>query len=179
MKALKAIGVVVLLALAAAGAWFYGSPGWTIERMQAAATAKDAALLSSYIDFPALRADLKRKLPDHLTARAREKNDGLGRLEAAIGGVLIGPIVDTIVTPEALRLAFAPGPATAVDDPTGAQVRPAGVRLGKDPVITRRGVSEFVVGPRGKAGGLVFRRSGLSWRLSGIDFPPDDIPATL
>ena len=53
--------MVLAMALAAAG-WWFGSPWWTLREMRAAADAHDAARLSYYIDYPALRADLKGEL---------------------------------------------------------------------------------------------------------------------
>jgi hypothetical protein len=40
-------------------------------------------------------------------------------------------------------------------------------------VIVRRGLSEFLVASKQQPkGGLVFKRHGLSWKLSGVDLPP-------
>ena len=49
----------------------------------------------------------------------------------------------------------------------------AALRLPDDPVIVRRGFSEFLVASKQQPkSGLVFKRHGLSWKLSGVDLPP-------
>jgi hypothetical protein len=48
------------------------------------------------------------------------------------------------------------------------------VRVPQEPIIVRRGFSEFVVTAKDQPqGGLVFKRHGLSWMLSGVELPPD------
>jgi hypothetical protein len=48
------------------------------------------------------------------------------------------------------------------------------LRVPDDPVIVRRGFSEFLVASKQKPkSGLVFKRHGLSWKLSGVDLPPN------
>jgi hypothetical protein len=47
------------------------------------------------------------------------------------------------------------------------------LRLPDDPMIVRRGFSEFLVASEQQPkSGLVFKRHGLSWKLSGVDLPP-------
>lgn len=167
------LATLALLALAACGAWYYASPGWTLDRMQAAADAKDADALSAYIDFPALREDLKSELSAQMMAKAKEDQTGLAPLAAALGSALISPMVDAMVTPAAMRTAFAADTATPDDQSARTGSMPPTVKLGKDPVITRQGFDAFRVAPRGEQGGLIFKRSGFSWKLSGIDLPPE------
>lgn len=129
-----ALAAVALLALLAAG-WWFGSPWWTLWRMREAAQAGDSDSLAAYVDFPALRASTRAQL-------------GLG----PVGGLLAGPAVDALVSPEALRLALGKG--------RGGGGEPGEIDL------SRTGASLFRV-RRGKHD-LLFRRHGLGWKLEEI-----------
>lgn len=161
------IAIMLLLAGGFAG-WYYGSPLWTLSRMQRAADAHDGAALASYVDFPAFRASLASELTDELADQAGGADTGLGALAKTLGGRLVERAADTLVTPGALRRAFATGIA-AEDDP-----EPLRMKLGKAPKIERTGLSEFRVIPRNRRGTLIFHREGLGWKLVGIDLPPAD-----
>ena len=125
-----------LIALASAG-WWFGSPWWTLWRMREAARAGDAQALAAYIDFPALRASTREQL-------------GLG----PVGGLLAGPAVDALVSPEALELALGSGRSGG-----------RGGRQG-EVELSRTGAGEFRVRRGGR--NLVFRRHGLGWKLEEI-----------
>jgi hypothetical protein len=137
-----ALAAAALLALLAAG-WWFGSPLWTLWRMREAARAGDAQALAAYVDFPALRASTRRQLRPRL---------------GPLGGLLAGPAVDAVISPEALRLALLHGRG----DRAGAGAGAGGGETG----LVRTGASEFRVS-RGK-GDLVFRRHGLGWKLEEI-----------
>lgn len=126
-----------LLAMLAAG-WWFGSPWWTLWRMREAAQAGDSEALAGYVDFPALRASTREQL-------------GLG----PVGGLLAGPAVDALVSPEALRLALGSGRGS-----TGARGRASEVAL------SRSGADEFRIERGGRQ--LIFRRHGLGWKLEEI-----------
>lgn len=175
-----AIAAFVLLVLAAGG-WYFASPWWTLRQMQAAADANDGERLAAYIDFPMLRDDLRGDLSAQMQTEARARGGAFGGLAASFGQMLINPLVDNLVTPSGVRALFlarrqeaenddAPPPAEAEAEASAGGLR--GVRVGDAPVIRRRGLSEFVVSSPNRAGGLVFTRHGLGWRLSGIDLPP-------
>jgi hypothetical protein len=157
---------LLLLLLAAALAWYLASPLYTLDRMRAAAEAGDSAALSGYVDFPALREDLKGDLSRKLTEESRKQPGGMGALGAALGAAMVGPVVDGFVSPAGLRAAFAARK-------TGAQGTGRGpVQVAEKPLIKRRGLSQFLVASKEDPNsGLVFTRHGLGWKLSGIDMP--------
>lgn len=127
-----ALAAAALLALLAAG-WWFGSPWWTLWRMREAAQAGDSETLAAYIDFPALRASTREQL-------------------GPVGGLLAGPAVDALISPEAIRLALGKGRWSG----SGA----SGVEL------VRTGANEFRVERGGR--NLLFRRHGLGWKLEEI-----------
>ena len=166
------IGVAALLLLGAVG-WYYGSPIWTLRQMQRAADDRNAAALSTYVDFPAFRAAIAAELTDELADHVGGRDSGLGALATTFGGPLVDRAVDALITPNALRRVFAS--EMIVDD--GSEPEPLRMKLGKSPLIDRRSFSEFRVSPRDRKGELIFRRDGLGWKLVGIDMPREEAPA--
>ena len=160
------------LIIAAGVAWYWASPGWTLHQMKAAADANDPGALNAYIDYPALREDLKAEIRGRMKAEARKDKTGFGGLGLAIGTRMIGPVIDGLVTPARMRAAL-----TVKRDQAQTEVAPgaaSALRVPDDPVIVRRGVSEFLVASKQQPrSGLVFKRHGLSWKLSGVDLPPN------
>ncbi|WP_157217572.1 DUF2939 domain-containing protein [Flavisphingomonas formosensis] len=165
---------IAALFLAFLAGWYLFSPRWTLREMKIAANAGDAQALSTYIDFPALRADLKAKLDTRLSEGLEgpaEEDRPLRPLGAAIGLLFAGPLIDRLLTPEGLAAIFATRAATGE--------KPAGGFKAKDMTIRRRGIDEFLLHDPAEppeAGNLIFRRHGLEWRLSGIDLPARDPP---
>ena len=168
---LAALAAAVLI-VAAGATWYLASPAWTLRQMKAAADANDPGALNAYIDYPALREDLKAEIMVQMRAEAKKDTSGFGPLGLAIGTAMIGPVIDGVVSPAGMRAAL-----TARRDQahSGAGREAASVlHVPDDPVIVRRGLSEFLVATkREPASGLVFKRHGLSWKLSGVDLPPN------
>ena len=86
--------------------WLYFTPHITAYNIEKAAKAGDSATLSTYIDFPALKENLKGSLNAQMVKKmAKEsKGDGFEALGVAMASALIGPIVDALVTPESLAM---------------------------------------------------------------------------
>jgi hypothetical protein len=165
-KWIAAAGALLVLA---AIAWYFASPLYTLDRMRAAAEAGDSAALAAYVDFPALREDVKTDLTARLMQDAQKEQGGLGPLGALLGAAVIGPVVEGLVSPAGLRAAFAARKGRGGE--TSSQPR-GPVQVAEKPVIKRRGLSEFLVASEEEPdSGLVFVRHGLGWRLSGIDLP--------
>lgn len=167
---LAALAAAVLI-VAAGITWYLASPAWTLHQMKAAADANDPDALNAYIDYPALRQDLKAEMTARMTAEADKDKSGLGGIGLALGTAMVGPMVDGLVTPAGVRAALMARRDEAV---INAAPQPAGaLRLPDHPVIVRHGFSEFLVASKQQPGsGLVFRRHGLSWKLSGVELPP-------
>lgn len=162
----KIVAVIVIL-LIAAGAWWYASPLWTLHAIQGAAKAHDADRLSAYVDYPALRQDLKGDLGAYMMSESPKSPQGGGaNLGAAIAMAFLGPVVDAVVTPQGVAAMFAQQDKT----PNAAKAVP--VSTGDHPVIERDGLDSFRVhGKDAAQGALVFHRYGLGWKLAGVDLP--------
>jgi hypothetical protein len=168
---IAALAAAVLI-IAIGITWYLASPDWTLHQIKAAAEANDPDALNSYIDYPALREDLKAEMMRQMTAEAEKDKSGLGGLGLAIGSAMIGPVIDGLVTPAGVRAAL-----SAKRDQALAKAAPqaaSALRVPDDPVIVRRGFSEFLVASKQQPGSrLVFKRHGLSWKLSGVNLPPN------
>lgn len=80
----------------------YASPYVALNRLKAAADARDAVTLGEYVDYPALRVSLKEQAGEMLERRigAQHSSNPLLLLGAVVGSALIGPLVDAYATPE-------------------------------------------------------------------------------
>jgi hypothetical protein len=161
------------LIVAAGATWYLAAPAWTLHQMKAAADANDAQALDSYIDYPALREDLKTEIKGQMIAEAKKDKSGFGGLGLAIGKAIIGPVIEGLVTPDGIRAALM---AKRGQELTGtASHASSALRVPNDPVIERRGFSEFLVASKQRPkSGLVFKRRGFSWKLSGVQLAPTD-----
>ncbi|WP_321841262.1 DUF2939 domain-containing protein [Paraburkholderia bannensis] len=96
-----AIAVAAVVLVTALG-YTYASPYLALNSLKQAADARDAATLSEYVDYPALRVSLKQQVGEMLQRRiqAQHSSNPLLMLGAVIGAALIGPLVDAYATPE-------------------------------------------------------------------------------
>lgn len=168
---MRKIVAAVIAVLIAAAAWWYVSPIWTLRAMRDAAKQHDAARLSAYVDYPALREDLKAKLGRYMSNEAAKVSGNAGsKLGAAIATAFLGPVVDAAASPEGVEAMF----AVESGEKNGASKR-APVTAGGHPVIDRDALASFHVhGEDASKGALIFRLEGLRWKLVGVDLPTDD-----
>ena len=157
-----------LIVVASAALWYFESPAWTLKGMMDAAQSHDSDALDAYIDYPAFRDSLKAELAARMAVEAGRHRSGLGALGMALGSAMMGPMIDGLVSPAGVRAALL---ASRHGKPPAAAA--SALHVPDEPVIVRRSFSEFVVTPKDRPNsGLVFRRHGLSWRLSGVELPP-------
>ena len=157
-----------LIVIASSTLWYLESPALTLKGMKDAAQSNDADALNAYIDYPALRESLKAELMARMMIEARKDKSGNGALGMAIGSAVMGPMIDGLVSPAGMRAAL-----LASRQEKSAPAASA-LHVPKEPVIVRRSFSEFLVSAKGQPNsGLVFKRHGLSWMLSGVQLPQD------
>jgi len=157
-----------LIVIACGALWYFESPAWTLKGMRDAARSRDADALNAYIDYPALRESLRADLMAGMTTETRKDKSGFGPLGTAFGSAVLDPMIDGLVSPAGIRAALIGSRQETTGTVSSALPVP------KQPVIVRRNFSEFIVTTKDQPdGGLVFRRHGLSWKLSGVELPPD------
>lgn len=184
---IAAAAAAALLAALFAG-WYFVSPGLTVKAMVEAAQENDEARFSSYVDYPALREDMKAELTGRLQAEAKRDGSPGAKLGLAMGMAVMGPLVDSMVSPKGMKAAF----ASLAKEQTAKAKAGGGAGGGGDaakqseakdaePEIRRIDFNSFVVTGKANPGsGLVFERRGLSWKLAGIELaeaPPPPAPA--
>ena len=174
MAKVIAIAIGGGLLVSGLGAYLYFAPYLALRSMRNAAQAGDAAELSSYVDFPAVRESLKATVSRKMGDVAQGTGNPLALLGAAFANTLADPLVDVLVTPTNLALVLngvnpqANGAAPSTPQPTDV-----------DPETTAHydGLSDFVVTVTNRSFpsqpiGLVLHRSGLvAWKLSAITLP--------
>lgn len=104
-RLLVSVAVVLCAAIAV---WSYFSPQLTLRAMRLAAERGDAGALAAYIDFPAVRNDLKAQFS--AAASRRIGGDGSGGLRdfgAALATAAASPAIDALVSESSLMLIFA------------------------------------------------------------------------
>lgn len=178
MKRGAKIGVAAAL-LAVIGGWYYYTPYLAVNNMRAAAENKDSAILSRYINFPSVRESLKASLNAKMLSEMAKKDDRnpFAALGAAFAMALVGPMVEAMVTPEALAMMM------KGEKPSLEKSKPAAVptsAASEPDTETSMGYEtfdQFVVrtkkrGTTEEPVALVFQREGLfSWKLSAIRLP--------
>ena len=95
--------VPILIVALLFGALYFASPYWSLFRMRKAVENNDAVYVSDHVDFPQLRESLKATFKTQMAKEvATSDADGFEALGAALGAMMIGPMVDALVTPEGL-----------------------------------------------------------------------------
>ena len=168
---------LLALTVLLAGLCFYATPYLALHQIRSAAATQDAAKLAGYVDFPALRQSLKTGMQARLIGAERnERGEPMPAnvMGAAVAGALLGPMVDSLITPESLaRVLQGQQPAAAV---TGIGSEPAPA----DALQTRMGYESadrfvFSVKKQGENEDpvdLVLRRDGLlRWKLAELRLP--------
>jgi hypothetical protein len=169
---------LLLVVLLAIGAYVAAGPWIAVHAIRDAIEANDSAALSEQVDFPALRASLKRQLADRLVraAGAEVQSNALGALGITLATGASSMAVDATVNPFGLA-ALVQGRAVwrqvgrdfAPPDPAANGQRPFhGARYHYE------SPSRFTATVHDENGApLVFilTRQGLSWRLTDIRLP--------
>jgi Protein of unknown function (DUF2939) len=172
-KKFLAIGGLSAL-LIGAGGYVYAEPYLALNGMKKAVEAKNADAVSAYIDYEALRTDLKAETKAAMAAEAAANpNDPQAQMGMALGGAMVDQMIDGIVTPEGMKkmIEAAPAPNTVK---TGKNASEEMRESFKDFEVERIGLSEFKLRnpKKPETAALHFKRDGMSWKLIGIDAPP-------
>lgn len=116
LSVVAGVGVVVVVVLGL----LFGTPYYTLWRARDAANARDAATLSSYVDYPAVRESLKTSLHDELSRQMdKQRGNAFGALAMALGGWVSDRVVEALLTPEAVA-AMLRGDSTGLPPAPGA-----------------------------------------------------------
>jgi hypothetical protein len=153
-----ALGCIVLLLL------YCAAPYFSFWRFTVALRSGDSAAISSRIDFPAVRASLKKQL----IARFARPTTGHKRW-GNLGPTLIDTIVDAYATPGGIAALLSnPGALRNLQSPQNFRFSSGnGVDWSKIKYAFFTGPRSFVVEREGIK--LRFRFKGLGWQLNDLD----------
>jgi len=169
----NAFAYLTLTVVAAFCTWFYFTPHITVNNMKLAAEARDATKFSQYVDYPALRASLKRALTAKFVGQPTGKNaDPFAALGASMAAAMIEPVVDELMTPEGLAMLMAGGNMLSAKRKKKSPDLKTETEI--DVGMAYESFNRFVAiirekGKKDDAIGLVFNRDRLlSWRLGEV-----------
>jgi hypothetical protein len=176
---LKIIKVVLGIALLAVVGWFFASPYLAVKNMKDAADKRDASTLSSYVNYPALKENLKASFSANMNEKAQEKSSNpLAGFGAALASAFMGPMIDAIVTPDSLAAMLRGQKPKAAGGVTEPATQDVAAEKNNDPDVKLgyESLNRFVVrvSPKDKPEqktALVFLREGLSWKLNAVELP--------
>ena len=127
--------IALPLLIAVLAIWLFFTPHLAFRGMRAAAEARDAEKLSSYINYPVLKENLKASFNAKLLGQAQKQpsDNPFANLGIAMASLVIGPMVDAFVTPQAMaemmkgekpRLIKSPGAADGATSGSSGEQRP-------------------------------------------------------
>lgn len=175
----KWLALVVIVCVLAAG-WLVAGPFIAIHGIRGAVRDQDAARLSGYIDFPALRTSLKQQVDGYVARRAGPdmQSSLLGAIALRVAGGATGGIVDAMATPAGLA---------ALMEGRNFWHRLEGRRSGEDPYAAApprdplegaryryESPSRFTATVRNADGDpvvFVLSRQGLAWKVTDVRLP--------
>ncbi|WP_230531874.1 DUF2939 domain-containing protein [Microvirga roseola] len=176
--------ISLLLFLALIG--FIASPFVALFDLARAVEARDLARIEERVNFRALRMSLSRQIAGaYLGARDL---GGLDRQAAAgAGSVVLNPVVEELVTPEALMDLLSKGWPQQGSQVGSGSLQPVSARLdfrSAEELLRifvmseSQGFRAVIVPlpadqPRDKQFRVTLRLSGATWRLTGLDLPQD------
>lgn len=175
------IGAAAVLAAGLVATVYAGSPYVAVYQIQRAIERRDAARLSHYVDYAAVRAQLKAAVAAQIGARTAGRGDPIAAAVGALGTQFSNVMIEALVTPTGLAAALY-GREAAVGWPAaGASSGPVladSARVSSTQTsLGYKGLDAFEIrraDPRQPAQATVIRleRRGLAdWKIVAIDLP--------
>lgn len=174
------VGGVLLALVLGLATYGVAGPYLAIHGIRTALAEQDTAKLERYVDFPALRVNLRAQVEDYLARRAGPEvsSNLFGAAALSIANQVLGRGVDTLVTPMGIA-AILQGRSTwkravgdTIGDDTYAPAVPAEPL--KEAEHRYESLSRFTATVHDADGDpvvFVITRQGLRWRLTDIRLP--------
>jgi len=98
---LVAVSLLVALTLLGGGAlYLYFTPHFALQEIEHAARGGDTAALAQRVDFPAVRASVKRQVVARIDRVAATNPNPMAAFGSALASALSEPAVDALITPD-------------------------------------------------------------------------------
>jgi Protein of unknown function (DUF2939) len=166
------------------GGALYASPYLTLYQVYQSVEKKDVQGVASHVDFPSLRESVKTNMQAIVTKETSQRQNPLmNLLGSVLGGVVLEPVVDTLVTPEGVA-ALLEGQRILLDG-NDKQAQLSEKAPDVDVKAEYESFNQFAINikPKGEDTTpvtLLMSRDGLSWKISGVRLPEiDSISKTL
>jgi Protein of unknown function (DUF2939) len=154
-----------------AGGGIYSVPYLTLNTIKNATTNRNANTLAQEIDFPSLRVSIKENIKAQLIKKiAKTEADPTAKITAELVEKVVSSKVDKIITPDGLeQLMLDQLPETKLDlINLDRDIARSDIKMGYE------SFDRFVIRITNKVDqtkdvSLILKRSGLAWKLAGID----------
>ena len=145
--------------------FYFSGPYWTLWRMGAALQAEDEDEFSTYVDYEAIRASLKRDILADIEKRSGLRGRTFSPGQMAMAENMVDPILNRFVSPTSIEILLAE--AQKANLAAGASDSSwSGIWNLVD--VERIGLIGFSVGTEERRP-LIFERRGFGYRLVRID----------
>jgi hypothetical protein len=166
-KNLRIVYGLVAGLVVAGVAWFFVAPVMAANALQTALREGNAEAINNGVDFPTLRENLKVSLSASLAGQGNPKPLEPGQaLGAAFAGLVVGPLVDVLVTPAGLSALFKGGIGT-LNGQGNAQLNVSSGLLG----LNRYAITLTDASDAKNVVKLILEPRGAQWKLVNILFP--------
>ena len=179
MRRVSALSLFVVVASTAAA--FLAAPYLCFAQMKSAMRDRNPGMLANYVDFPAVRDSLRTQFGERLMAEAGKGGGGgpFAAVGAALGAAVMNPLIDGLVTPDALALMVRGSECRQREGRSSDW--PAVADLGCGPMASAsyEDMGHFVItfadrGGRARPAAFVMTREGVfTWRVTAIRLPGD------
>src|SRR5262245_4603074 len=95
----------ITMAAVVALAYCFATPYLAVNAMREAARQRNAAALSAYVDFPAVRQSFKDQFNSAIDAKLqpKAKDNAFAAMGAMLAGAVVDRLIDFMVTPAGIR----------------------------------------------------------------------------
>ncbi len=176
------LSLILLVAVLVVGA-YYGSPYYTVWRLEQAAKGGDAHAIGNAIDFPAVRANLSPQITAALQARIEAEktrpHSFFDRIGMAIAPLFHHKPADTLVTPDGVAVMLKTASPPNYESPFQQGREPDNAHPGEPYVISQdylnNDLDQFhaTIGnhlkPNAEITLRLLRRGFLTWKVTAID----------
>lgn len=163
------IGLAVIFVAGIAAYMYFASPLVALNGMKTALDQRDHAAFSEHIDFERLRASLREELAAQAAINAAESDNPLEQMGIAAGAAIADPLIDRLMTPTTVRIAFERRSAQQTNSEETAFFG----GLAGDGSIERSGFDSFRLVTK-EGASFVFERNWFRWKLVAIQFAAQD-----
>ncbi len=177
---MKKISILIIGLLVVIAGYLYASPYLALNSMKNAAEAQDAEKLSSYIDFPSVKQGVKDQVKAKFATEmmANGNDDGFEALGSMFATAMIDPLVDGLITPEGIAAMMLAKQEQGATESANTQEE----SNDSDRLEYETGYDSFdsfhvdINNEEGKeATKVILHRDGLSWKITNIDLPLDNL----